>query len=89
RPDALVDAAADDPARLADIRQRVRSASRTSLAYEKLVGPNPRTIILGVSMLAGSPLWYFLAEIVLLNAILLLSVQHHNAMHKRLVAALS
>lgn len=88
RLDALVDKASGDPARLAAIRAQVRSTSKTSLAYEKLLGPNPRTIILGLAMLAQSPVWYFLAEIVLLNALLLASVVQHNAAQRRLVAAL-
>ena len=60
-----------------------------SLAYEKLVGPNPRTILCGVSMLAGSPLWYFLGEAVLLNLILVASVRHHNTVQRRLVERLA
>jgi hypothetical protein len=89
RIDALVDAAADDPLRLARIRRLVRRASRTSLRYEKLVGPNPRTIMLGFAMLLGSPLWYFLGEILLLNTVLVLSVVHHNAVGRKLVMRLS
>ena len=53
---------------------------------EKAVGPNPRTLILGASMALGSPLWFFLAEAVVLNAILAVSVAHHNAVGRRLVA---
>jgi len=88
RLDAEVDRAAGDPARLARIRRLVRRGSRRSLVYEKLVGPNPRTILLGLSMLAGSPLWYFLAESVLLNLLFVASVVHHNAVQERLARAL-
>jgi hypothetical protein len=59
------------------------------LIYEKLVGPNPRTILLGVSMLIGSPLWFFLGEAVLLNLILAASVTHHNTVQCRLVERLA
>ena len=37
-------------------------------------------------MLAGSPLWFFLAEAVVLNLILVLSVRHHDTVTRELVA---
>lgn len=87
--DRLVDEADGDPRRTETIRAAVRESWRLALIFEKLVGPNPRTIILGLGMLAGSPLWFFLGEAVLLNAILLLSVRHHNVTGRRLVEALA
>jgi hypothetical protein len=87
RVDQAVEAAHGDPARLARIRRLVRRASPTALALEKAVGPNPRTILLGLSMAAGSPLPYFLAEILLLNLLLLWSVVHHNRVGRRLARA--
>lgn len=89
RLDQLVDEAAGDPQRTEWIRAQVRSSWKGALIFEKLVGPNPRTVILGLGMLAGSPLWFFLGEIVLLNAILILSVRHHNAIGRRLVVTLT
>jgi phosphatidylglycerophosphate synthase len=89
RLDGLVDRAAGDSRRLTRIRRLVRRSSRRSLVYEKLVGPNPRTIMLGASMLAGSPLWYFLGEAVLLNLILAASIVHHNAVRRWLVERLA
>lgn len=86
--DAEVAAAAGNAPRLAHIRRTVKRAFRRALVLEKAVGPNPRTIILGLCMLLGSPLWFFLAEIVLLNAVLALSVVHHNAVGRRLVEKL-
>jgi hypothetical protein len=88
RLDALADAAAGDARRQARMSRLVRKAWRRALVYEKLVGPNPRTIMLGASMLAGSPLWYFIGEAVLLNLILAASVVHHNAIGRKLVARL-
>ena len=86
--DAAVTAAANDPAR----RERIRSLARTQapplLALLKWLGPNPRAIVLGLSMLAGSPLWYFLYLIIALNALLGWSVHVHNAAARRLLAAL-
>ena len=87
--DALVDGAAANSRRQARIRRLVRRSSRVSLIYEKLVGPNPRTIMLGISMLLGSPLWYFIGETILLNLILAASVAHHNAVQRRLVERLA
>jgi hypothetical protein len=86
--DRELEAAVGDPARTALIRRLARRASRRSLLFEKAIGPNPRTIILGLSMLLGSPLWFFLTEAVLLNLILLMSVRHHNRVARRLAARL-
>ena len=86
RLDAIVEAAAGDPRRAELIRRTVRRAWRRSALLEKAVGPNPRTLILGASMALGSPLWFFLAEALVLNAILAVSVAHHNAVGRRLLA---
>ncbi|MES2442378.1 MAG: CDP-alcohol phosphatidyltransferase family protein [Pseudomonadota bacterium] len=77
------------PECVAKFRDVTRAASARSLAFQKLVGPNPRTIILGVSMLLGSPLYYFLAECVLLNLILVASVVHHNRVGRKLAGELA
>lgn len=67
-----------------------RRATRRSLLLQKWLGPNPRTILLGLSMVAtGSPLWFFLAELIPLNLLLLYSVLHHRRMGARLLRALS
>ena len=73
-----------DPARLAQISLWVRRTSRRSLVYQKLLGPNPRTILLGISMAFATPLYFFLAEAVLLNLLLVASVRHHNRIAERL-----
>jgi phosphatidylglycerophosphate synthase len=87
--DALAEAAAGDPVRASEVRRHIHAASRGSLALQKALGANPRTIVLGLSMLAGSPLWFFLIEIVGLNAILALSIRHHNAVDRELLAELA
>lgn len=84
RIDMQVDATSSDPRRLARIQRLARQSSRRSLAYQKAIGPNPRTIILGVSMALGSPLYFFLAECVILNLLLAASVSHHNACGREL-----
>ena len=86
--DRAIEAAGNDPRRTKLIRRLARWTSRRSLLFQKAVGPNPRTIILGASMLAGSPLYYFLAEIVLLNLLLFVSVRHHNWVARRLAVRL-
>lgn len=86
RIDAAISAAQDDPARLEQIRTAVRAEAPPLLLMCKLLGPNPRAIVLGLSMLAGSPLWYFLYQTLLLNLLLVCSVLMHNAAAKRIAA---
>jgi hypothetical protein len=90
RIDARIEAAADDPRRLAPVRRLTKSVSRRALALEKAVGPNPRTILLGASMALGSPLYYFLAECIALNLLLAISIRQHllrdRALFERLAA---
>ena len=89
RLDAAVGEAMDhDPARLASIRAAVQAEQRPLLGLLKLLGPNPRAIVLGLAMLAGSPLWYFLYQTVVLNLLLVLSVRLHDAAARRVVARL-
>jgi hypothetical protein len=40
--------------------------------------------VLGLSMLAGSPLWYLFYQAVVLNLLLVLSVWMHNAAARRI-----
>ena len=86
--DAAVAAATDNPPRRETIRNLARTQAPPLLALLKWLGPNPRAIALGLSMLAGSPLWYFLYLIIPLNLLLGWSVHVHNAAARRLLAAL-
>lgn len=88
RIDAAVEEAAGDPRATARIRRLARRSARASLIFQKLLGPNPRTILLGIGMALGSPLYFFLAECVLLNALLIVSVRHHNAAARALAERL-
>jgi phosphatidylglycerophosphate synthase len=88
RLDLLAEASSSDPALAAEVRRRVYEASRGSLWLQKALGANQRTILLGLSMLAGSPLWFFLVESGLLNVVLAVSVRHHNAVDRRLLSEL-
>ena len=84
--DAALEAGA--PADRPRLRRLARRALEPSLRFQKLLGANPRTLILGASMAAGSPVWFFLAEAGLLNLLLIVSVAHHKAVGARLARAL-
>lgn len=81
--------AVGDPARTEALRAIVRAEAGTSLAYQNLVGPNPRALLLGISMAFGSPLWFFLAEGVGLSAVLVASMRCHRRHGRALVEKLT
>jgi hypothetical protein len=66
----------------------VRDEAPPLLFLCKLLGPNPRAIVLGLSMLAGGPLWYFIYQAVVLNMLLVVSVVRHNRAAQRIVTRL-
>jgi len=80
-------AAADGP-RLSKMRERLRQASGGSLWFQKALGANSRTVILGLSMIAGTPLWYFLIEALALNGVLAISLAYQNKVERHLLAEL-
>ena len=82
--DAAVAAAKDDPKRLARIAEAVRAESPRLLLLCKQLGPNPRAIVLGLSMFTGTPLWYMLYLALVLNTLLVISVRLHNAAAQRI-----
>lgn len=81
--------AAGDPARTGRIRRLVRRSSQRSLLFQKALAANPKTVLIGGSMLIGSPLWFFLAEALLLNLVLIASLIHHDRRARRLARALN
>ncbi|MGN6357025.1 MAG: hypothetical protein ACTHLU_06035, partial [Novosphingobium sp.] len=81
-------AAENDPAKRERLRAAVQAEALPLMPLLKLLGPNPRAIVLGLSMIAGSPLYYFLYQAVFLNALLVLSVVLHNRAAKRMARAL-
>lgn len=85
RIDAAVETAGNST-RLEKIRAEVRRESPRLLLLVKFLGPNPRAIVLGLSMFAGSPLWYFIYQAIVLNALLVVSVIAHNRAAKRIAA---
>ena len=92
--DAAVEAAKDDPVRLEAIRAAVRAEAPPLLRLCKILGPNPRAIVLGIAMIAGGvrgmpgygAIWYFLYQSILLNVLMVGSVIAHNAAAKRIAA---
>jgi phosphatidylglycerophosphate synthase len=85
---AVTRAMADDPALLARIRAEVQQEQRPLLGLLRYLGPNPRAVLLGLSMIAGSPIWYFIYLSVGLNLLLAVSVRLHDAAAGRVVARL-
>lgn len=85
---AVTHAMSDDPALLERIRAEVQRKQRPLLGLLRYLGPNPRAVLLGLSMIAGSPLWYFAYLAVGLNLLLAVSVRLHDAAAGRVVARL-
>ena len=88
RIDREIERARGAPERLEQIRRVVRGESPRLLVLQKLLGANLRTLIVGASMALGTPLYFFLAEIVLYNLLLVWSVGQHNAAGRRMVETL-
>jgi hypothetical protein len=74
RADGLVERAHAEPERSFYARRICRRASRTSLRLQTALGANLRTVVLGISMAVGSPLWFFLFECTALNLLLVWSI---------------
>lgn len=86
RVDALVVSAEHDAPERARIAELARAAGTRTLPVLAVIGANPRTILLGLSMIAGSPLWFFLTELVLLNLVLVVAIAQGAASARRIVA---
>jgi len=89
--DAAITAAtaANDTAQLAAIRAQVQREQRPLLVLLKVLGPNPRAITLGIAMLLGSPLWYFVYQSLALNVLLAFAVRREDAAALRVVRRLN
>jgi hypothetical protein len=74
KADHLVERAQAEPQRSFYASRICRRASRTSLRIQTALGANLRTVALGVSMAAGSPIAFFLFECTVLNLLLVWSV---------------
>lgn len=87
--DAAVREAEAEPARLERVRAIVGEERRPLLPLLKILGPNPRAVVLGLGMIAGSPLWFFVYQAVVLNALLGLSLVLHDRAAQRIEARLA
>lgn len=86
--DTIVERPSASPRARARIRRLCRQAGRRPLRLQTWLGANPRTFILGASMAAGSPIYFFLAECTLLNLLLIWSVAEQKRCNRRLAARL-
>lgn len=80
--------AAHDPAELERLRAKVRDAYARILFLPKLLGANPKTLLIALSIAMGSPLYYFLAMLLILDPVLIVSILAHRRISARLGAAL-
>lgn len=85
----LVTSAEADPGERQRIAQIARQAGRTTLPVVAIIGANPRTILLGLSMIAGSPLYFFLIELVAFNAVLVFAIVQAAASGRRIAALIA
>lgn len=87
--DRAAEAAARDPAARARLHRLARACYRRPLYLQAWLGANPRTILLGLCILLGSPLWYFLVEATLLNLLLVASIRSQKRANLCLEARLA
>jgi phosphatidylglycerophosphate synthase len=86
---ALVASAEYDRPERQRIAQIARAAGRTTLPVVAIIGANPRTILLGISMFLGTPLYFFLVELVLFNAVLVFAIAQAAASGRRIAATIA
>lgn len=67
------------------IASAAREAGRRTLPPQIALGANSRTVLLGLSMIAGHPMWFFLIEITLLNGLLAASLAQQRASSRGLL----
>ena len=84
----VVAATCDRPERLR-IARLTRQAGRATLPLQAILGANPRTILLGVSMIAGGPLWFFVIEATVLNVLLAVSIAQQAVSCRKLARAIA
>lgn len=86
--DKAVAEASGNPQQLVRTQEIVGRISKPMLAALAPLGANYRTIALGLSILAGSPLYFFLYEATVLNLALLRSIRIANRSTSLLIAEL-
>jgi phosphatidylglycerophosphate synthase len=88
RIDALLARAGRSTAANERARRICREESRVPLAVQTALGPNLRTMALGLAMAAGSPLWFFLLEVTALNLLMLWSIARQRKADRRILQRL-
>lgn len=89
RVNALVQSAEADPVERRRIATIAYETGKRTLPVVALLGANPRTILLGLEMIAGHPLWYFVTELVLLNIVLAFAIVQAAVTGRRIIALMA
>lgn len=87
--DRALAAAAGDPGETERIRAMVRESYAPTMWLPMLLGANPKTFLIAGAILAGSPIWFFLAMIGPVNLILIASILHFRRLGARTAARVS
>ena len=85
--DEAKERAAGDPKKTEYFKSVISAEIPRLATIWRWLGPNPRAIVLGLSMFAGSPLYYFFYQAVVLNVLLAISIRAHNAAWRRVASA--
>jgi len=88
RIDALIERTRPSAQARERSRRVCRDESRLPLRLQTILGANLRTVALGLSMAAGSPLWFFLLEVVPLNLLMLWSMAAQRRADRRIAERL-
>lgn len=72
---ARIERALADPMCRERLVPAIRAAGPQAFSGSTLLGANYRTLALGASMLAGSPIWYFLLELLVLNLLFVMAIR--------------
>lgn len=80
--DALVEARGEAA------RATVARIGRGALGFQDWLGPNRRTLLLGLSMALGTPLWFMIFECTILNLLLVASIRRQWRVNADLAGAL-
>jgi phosphatidylglycerophosphate synthase len=81
--DARIAAAGDEGRRVS------KRIGGRALFLQAWLGPNRRTLFLGLSMAVGTPLWFFIVEATVFNLILVASLMRQRRVNAELAAALA
>lgn len=87
--DRALAATAGDPGQTERIRAMVRESYAPTMWLPMLLGANPKTFLIAGAILAGSPVWFFLAMIGPVNLILIVSILHFRRLGERTAARVS